>query len=270
MPLPVGFDTWEHLQQTLMSLQNRMITEEFRGIEDHDDISVPRSSLKAACWLRDADTTTITLLKLFLFHSIIKGNELLPIYAIPVAKFKSEAVAYKPQCFLKFVSDPNDDNMHERGVLEAEISFRLMWENTSVSQIKSLALKIHSELATPPYVWKKGVDILSYRDVKRGYELRLYVPSFQIGEAVVKKILNIQNHPFELEFCNYSESKSTFPVNPGTKVVLGKTQKKIRRRPIGNVTFYSADFDWGDLNEPIRLVGPLGRRRRGSPELLYK
>ena len=82
MPLPTGFDTWEHLQQTLMSLQNRMITKEFRDIEDHDDISIPRSSLKAACWIRDADTATITLLKLFLFHGIVKSGDFDEIYAL--------------------------------------------------------------------------------------------------------------------------------------------------------------------------------------------
>mgnify|MGYP007080401962 CR=1 FL=1 len=70
MPLPVNFSEWEHFQGLLMSLQNRIVKKEFSDVPHEDgqtvntwgDITVPRSSLKVGCWLKDSDTTIITIL----------------------------------------------------------------------------------------------------------------------------------------------------------------------------------------------------------------
>ncbi|MCL1474420.1 hypothetical protein [Argonema antarcticum] len=225
-----------------------------------DDILTGPASVKTACKIKDSDSAPIIGNRILLFQMYVGNAKAMqaPLYGLPVSKFKSEAVAYQPQILLKFVAyDSEDEPNHEKGILDTQISFRLKWSESEVteSRIKSVANNIYSIFATPLYKWKKGVEIFSYRDIKNGYELRIYCYSQAEGEQVCKQVLKIQNHTFNPDFVNESKSRKSFPANPGTRFVLGETKKKIRQRPIGTVRFHYAQFDWAELSEPILLVG---------------
>lgn len=259
---PRGND-WKFVQSWLMSsaTHNGQVAKHFSDVGEADDFrQSSRAACRKACLITAGDSAIVALHKRLNFHFLVLKSDReddIPFYGIPVAKFKSECVAYSPQCLLKFMrADSSDEREHEPGVLEAEISFRLQWEEVTMSKIEALARKIHQVFATPLFTWKKGTHIYSYRDLKKGYELRLYCYTPLEGQRVVKKILEIQGHLFDERYESHSESGATFPVNPGTRTVLGKTVPKIRRRPVGNVKFQFAQFDWGELNQPILLVGP--------------
>lgn len=87
-----------------------------------------------------------------------------------------------------------------------------------------------------------------------GFELKLYAANKAEGVRVIQKIVTLADKQFDSEYINRSVSDRTFPVNPGTETVLGRTQRKKRRRPIGNVTFEFAQFTWHKLTKPIILV----------------
>ena len=63
MPLPDNFSPWEHLQNVLRQVHNRIVKEEFSDITDDDDIVTPRGSLKKACLLDDNDSAEMTVFK---------------------------------------------------------------------------------------------------------------------------------------------------------------------------------------------------------------
>ena len=260
MALPSNFDDWEHLKRQIKLLHNARVSKWFKDNPDDNIMSGP-ASIKTACKIKDSDSAPIIENRILLFQMYVGNAKAMqaPLYGLPVSKFKSEAVAYQPQILLKFVVDDSEDEpTHEKGILDTEISFRLKWSETEVTQsrISSVATKIHQIFATPVFKWKKGVKIFSYRDIPNGYELRLYCFSDEEGERVTKEVLKIQNHVFNPDYVNISNPRGSFPTNPGTHYVLGETKKKIRRRPIGTVRFHYAQFDWANLQEPILLVGP--------------
>lgn len=260
MPLPANFDDWEHLKRQIRLLHNARVSKWFKEHPDDDIITGP-ASVKTACKIKDSDSAPIVENRILLFQMYVGNAKAVqaPLYGLPVSKFKSEAVAYQPQVLLKFVADDSDDEpRHEKGILDAEISFRLKWSESEVTKarIESIANKIYQTFSTPIFKWKKGTEIFSYRDIPNGYELRLYCYTQAEGERVTKEILKIQGHSFDSDYVNESKSRRNFPANPGTRTVMGETVKKIRRRPIGTVRFHYAQFDWANLGGPILLVAP--------------
>ncbi|MFB2921188.1 MULTISPECIES: hypothetical protein [Aerosakkonema] len=272
MPLPRN--EAEHIKRLYLQLHNPRVRRYFKQVPEDDIVQQGKASLKIGCLVRQDDSLIQAIARVLLFEITVGNSSRLqpPMYTLPVAKFKSETVTLKPQINLKFVGETDDENEYERGILDAEISFRLMWEESEITttRLKALAKKIFNEFAKPsPFKWKKGPKIYSYRDLKNGYELRIYAFSHEEGRRVAKKILSIQYHSFEDQGANKSDNEGSFPVNPGTKRVLGKTVKKPRRRPTGEVRFHSAEFNWAEYPEPIKLVGPEANHRGLSPRLLY-
>ena len=68
MPLPIDFSPWEHLQNTIRFAHNQQVRKEFDDIQVDDDITTPRGSLKVASLIDDKDTSTMTLIRMFLYH----------------------------------------------------------------------------------------------------------------------------------------------------------------------------------------------------------
>lgn len=75
MPVPSNISSWEHLQDLFRLYHNKLVREEFSDLGallDDDDINIPRSSLKYGCTLKDDDTSTMTLLRLWLFYVVLR------------------------------------------------------------------------------------------------------------------------------------------------------------------------------------------------------
>lgn len=271
MPLPEKFSEFEHLQDFLRKEHNKAVKLWFKNQKD-DDISTPKAGLKHACLLKDADSASMTIMRLWLFEITVGRAQAIqtPIYGVPVQELQSLG-KYKPQVKLYF-KEPYDDELHKDGTPQSsgEITFRLIDETSqTITRTKAelLARQIKTEFATPVFTWEKGWFKATYLDQEKGYDLRLFVKSQLEGERVIKKVLSIQNHTYEEDNFQFIEHKRTYPVNPGTHRVYGKTVKKFRSRPRVDVKFrYAQLLIWGQMN-PVNLVSVGGRLRSAIEQI---
>ena len=243
---------------------NPRVKRYFSNIDDFEGelLENGRALTRQACLVDSNDTIDIIQFKMWLFNDYIAKSES-SFYAIPVARFHSESNEFKPQLMLYFQGNKEDED-GDTGILSAEISFRLFWEESQVTELrlKSLATEIKARFATPRYQWRKGTEIVTYYKPSDGFELRLYVANKAEGVRVVKDVCRLAERPYDDNCINHSTSNRSFPVNPGTEMVLGKQQKKRRRRAIGEVKFEYAQFSWYKLAKPIILVNSGYRFRR--------
>lgn len=262
-----GFTEWELLQQVLMQVQNRIVREEFSDITQDDDspITTPRAKLKSVCLLKDADSAAVTLNKLMLYYIILrKAQDLqIPVYGIPITEFQ-ETVEFRPQIRLYFLQDldsvPEGDSP-----TTAEISFRLMNETSATiteAELRTIANRIKAEFgAAGGYRWRKGRIKASYRDLQNGYRFILSAFSEAEAKEVITKILSIRNKTPDWDYLTISEAKRNFPVTPGNHLVLGKSRRKPKQRPVAYVRFiYSSAAIWGLPND-VLLYDRTGNRR---------
>lgn len=271
MPLPVNFNEFEHLQDLIRKEHNKAVKNYFKN-QDDDDISTPKAGLKHACLIKDEDSASMTQLRLWLFEVTVGHTQSIqrPVYGIPVTEVQANW-KYRPQVTLKFL-EPYDEETHGKGEsrAEGEISFRLMKETSetiSRPEVEKLALKIKQELARPTaFTWSKGWFKSTYQDFERGYDLRLLVKSKIEAEQVVKKVLSIQEHPFDRDLFQFVEHDRTYPVNPGTHRVYGQTRRKYNKRPRVDVKFRYAQLIIQGLPNAINLVAMPGVRLRSVIE----
>jgi hypothetical protein len=258
MPLPTNFSEWENLQNLIRLEHNKAVRNYFKNQPD-DDVSTPKSRLKHSCLIKDDDTSTMTLIRLWLFEITIGHAQALqtPVYGMPVQEFQVDR-KYKPQIKLYF-KEPWDDEVHSDGTPQsrAEIGFRLMDESSetiSRTKAETLAKAIKSTFAVPIFTWEKGWYKATYLDEEYGYDFRLLVKSKAEGERVIRQVLNIQNHAFNNDYFQYIDHERTYPINPGTHRVYGKQVKKFRQRPRVDVKFsYAQLLIWGRIR-PVNLV----------------
>ncbi|WP_414620321.1 hypothetical protein [Calothrix sp. CCY 0018] len=270
MPLPTQFSEWEHLQDLIRLDHNRAVLRYFKNTPDND-VSTTKSKLKHACVIKDDDTATMTQLRMWLFEVTVGRLQSVqtPIYGIPVTELQQER-KFKPQIKLYF-SEDYDEETQVNGIplAEGEITFRLMnkaSDTISRADAESLARSIKSTFTKPAFTWSKGWFKATYLDSERGYDLRLLVKSKAEAEQVVRQVIGIQNHSFDRDFFQFIEHDRTYPLNPGTHRVYGRTVKKpiIRRRV--DVKFrYAQLLIWGQPN-PINLVASGGSRLRSVIE----
>ena len=266
MPLPEGFDAWEHLQDQVRLAHNKAVQAYFKNQEDND-ISTPKASLKHACLIQDTDTATMTQMRMWLFEVTVGHAASLqtPIYGVPVQELQSE-FKFKPQIKLFFL-EPYDHEVHDNGLPQAkgEITFRLMHESSetiSRSDAERLAKRIKQVFASPPFIWEKGWYKATYSDNTRGYQLKLLVKNKTEAERLIRHILEIQEHAFERDYFQYIEHERTYPINPGTHRVYGRTVKKPVRRRRADVKFqYAQLLIWG-MPHPINLVATANSYKR--------
>ena len=262
MALPEGFSEWENLQDLVRLEHNKAVRTYFKNQED-DNISTPKARLKHTCLMKDGDTSTMTMLRMWLFEITCGHAQALqrPVYGIPWYEIQSERT-FKPQVKLYFL-EPYNINIHEDGTpqAEGEITFRLMNESSetiSRANAETLARAIKNVFATPLFVWNKGKFKCTYFDLERGYELKLLVTSKAEGERIIRAVLDIQDHPFDRDYLQYIDNDRTYPSNPGTHRVYGRTVKKFVRRRTADVKFRHAQLlIWGKQN-PINLVAVSG------------
>ncbi len=257
--------TWEHLQSVIMQVHNRIVREEFSEVSgDDDNISTPRSSLRSACLVRDADSATTVLNRFFLFYVMLrKASDFHPpLYTTPSDGFQ-QLVQFHPQVTMYFREDL--DTIEEGySPLEAEVSFRIVnerYDTITKAELTNLANKIRAEFATGQgYRWRKGRTIVTYRDKRLSYELRLYAASVSEARQVIQKVLSLQGHTLDPSKLKTNDLVEAPPVNPGTHTVLGKTRRKPRTRPVGYVRFLWAEAHVWGVQNAIVLIDRSGRR----------
>jgi hypothetical protein len=263
MNLPSDFNPFEHLQDLIIKVQNKIVKDEFNDLGDDTwtpNITTPRASLRVGCTLKDEDSGTMTLLRLFFFYFILrKAQDLqLPVYGIPITSFQEQR-RFKPQIHLYFLETLTDVETGYSPVA-GEITFRLMTETeTSLTEIKlkSYAQKIKSLFCNPAFKWKKGKNMYTYSDWEKGYQFQLLCWDKTQAKKIIEQVLDIQSHTPSWKFLNESQNEepvTSFPTIPSQKVILGKTRKSPRRRPVATVVFQYAVCHIHGLPNPVCLV----------------
>lgn len=270
MPLPDGFSEWENLQDLVRLEHNKWVRVFFKNQPD-DDISTPKRRLKHTCLMKDTDTATMTLMRVWLFEVTVGRLQSVqtPVYGIPWFDVQSERT-FKPQIKLYFL-EPYNFSIHDNGTpqAEGEITFRLMDETSeTINRTKAelLARNIKNAFATPIFTWNKGKFKFTYTDKNRGYELKLLVTNKAEGERITRAVLDVQNHPFNRDYVQYIDNDRVYSTNPGTHRVYGRTVKKFVRRRTTDIKFrYAQLLVWGQQN-PINLVATSGTRLKSVIE----
>lgn len=270
MSLPKGFSEWENLQDLVRKDHNKSVLSYFKNQPDND-VSSPKARLKHTCLIKDEDTATMTLIRMWLFEVTVGHAQSIqrPVYGIPVTVFQEER-KFKPQVKLHFFESYDEETHKDTPQSEGEITFRLMDKTSeTISRVDAerLAKEIKNVFTRPTvFVWSKGWFKATYLDPDKGYDLRLLVKSKQEGEQVVRKILDIQNHSFDRDYFQFVEHDRTYPLNQGTHRVYGRTVKKPIKRRRADVKFrYAQLLIWGKPN-PINLVASNSSRLRSVIE----
>ena len=258
--------SWEHLQNVLMQVHNRIVRDEFRDVQvDDDNIATPRSSLRSACLVRDSDSATTVLNRFFLFYVMLrKASDMHPaLYTTPVDLYQ-QSVKFQPQVTLYFKEDAEDVDVGFEPIA-AEVSFRIQGETErtiSQSDLRNLANRIRTEFATGNgYRFRKGRISVNYRDKPNGYQLRIQAFSENEGKEVIRKILDIQGDTVDRSKLLITQLDEAPPIVPPTQMIAGKTVRLPRRRPVGWVRFQWAEVHIWGLPHGIILVDRTGRRR---------
>lgn len=265
MTLPEGFDEWEYLQDTLRLWHNKAVSLWFKN-QPPNDISTPKRGLRHACTMKDSDTSTMTLMRMWLFEITAGHAQSLqaPIYGIPVQEYQRES-KFRPQIKLYF-KEAYDFEKHGDGTeqVRGEIGFRIMnktADTISRADAVEYAREIKNEFATPPLIWKKGKYKCTYLDLDNGFDLRILAASKTEGQSTVQSVLKILDKPFNDDNFQYIENTKAFPTNPGTHRVYGRTVKKFRQRPTADVRFTHAQLIIPGQVKPVNLVSVNGRLR---------
>ena len=269
MPLPDSFNSTEFLQDAVRQGFNREVREYFAdlGGEDWDeDISNARGSLRVACTHRDTDNVLETILRLLLFRSLNEENAL-PTVQVFGGTSEAPKRRHKPKIILIFTEDPQDVEPGYSAIT-GEITFRLMDETSeSITNAKltTIANRIKTVFgASNGYRWRKGKKLFSYSDWDNGYQLQLLCTSKTEAQNLVRAVLDIKNDTPQWKCFNTVENESEsekYPVIPERAMILGKSRRLPRYRPVGYVRFrYALAEIWGIPN-PIVLYDRTGTQR---------
>jgi hypothetical protein len=248
MPLPNNFSEFEHLQDQVRRIHNQDVRGYFGGVAD-EDISTARGSLKQACLMKDSDTATMTMMRLWLFEFTAgKGRRLEPAIFDQVETPLAYSVlrTYKPQLRLFFREDIEDVEAGYRRVV-GEIRMRLMDQSTttiSMAEATAYGNKIKTLFGSGGgFVWRRGKEMCTYFEPERGYALKLLSRNESEGKRIVEQVLDIQNHTPDwarFQVSKNDQPSQSFPTIPPRETILGKSVRLPRRRPMCDVRYQYA------------------------------
>lgn len=263
-PLPEDFNEWEHLQNTIRRVHNDAVRDFYRHQPD-DDISTNRASAKHACLMKDHDTSTMTVLRFWLFWVVCRKmrDNFEPYYAVPITEYDSQ-VRYKPQITCFFQEDPIDVEPGYKPVT-GEISVRVMGETSSTlttNKLEALANKVNLAFGQGSgHVWRKGKELYSYGDVGNGFFFKVLARNQADAIEMIQKAIGIVDGTYNSKYLKRNEAvdvNSAYPTVPPTQIILGESQKEPRQRPIADVRFVHAHIKiWGRVKPKI-LVDKTG------------
>ena len=256
--MPVS-KNWANLRSFLRQSYNREVNEWFADEPDPvPDNTTSRKNAKRACLILPKETQSTALLKALTFRFVVQRVHLRPdVYGTPVGRHQ-EVRQFRPQIVLEFLEDELDVE-GGYGRVDGRISFRLMNETSESitrTELTTIANRIKLEFgANNGYKWKKGKDLASYTEREKGYQLQLLVRSKADAKELIGKILDINSDTPDWKYLNYKENDeptNAYPTIPPTNLILGKTRREPRRRPIATVRFqYAYCSLWGEPNSII-------------------
>ncbi len=264
MPLPEDFNEWEHLQNTIRYAHNKAVRDFFSSQADNDIDSI-KGSAKHACLMKDNDTTAMTTLRMWLFWVVCRKmrDNFEPYLGYRIAEEELD-VKGKPLITCFFLQDQEDVEFGFRPV-EGRLSVRLIDENSKTitkAKLETLANRVNAQFgAANGHVWQKGKDIYSYVDKGLGHRHKVLAKNKSDAVTIIRKLLAITQDSYNSKLLrlNAAEDPNTaFPSNPGTQVILGKTHKQARIRPVAKVRFAYAQIKIHGLPKPIILVDKSG------------
>ena len=184
-------------------------------------------------------------------------NKTANIYTIPKADYDASFV-YRPQVTCYFRQDLSAVPAGKVPV-RSQISFRMMGEtgeSLREIEVERLAAAVRRELATAGgYRWTRGKIKVVYNDKPQGYFLQLLASTEAEGIQVIRKILDIQAHPYTDDYVSVATSKKEFPATPPKRMILQKLRTVPRQRPTATVRFTHATLSVWGLPNDIVLVG---------------
>jgi hypothetical protein len=269
MPLPDGFNSFEHLQKTYRERLNKIIVREFNDLGDDTwvpDITTGRGALRVACTHLDTDNAAMTQMRSDLFFMVMrKGSDLHPaIFGLPATHFQ-ETVEFLPQVTLFFREKAADAKAKDRYPIRAEVSYRVMDENLTLADARAIATKIRTQFATTNFYFDKGRTKFSYIDKAKGYQFILACPDEQDARKVIEQVLDLSNHSPEWERLTDTQSGRNFGAKR-TKTILSKVTELPTQRPLGRVHFTHAELAIWGMTRNVILVDTT---RRFKDALIY-
>lgn len=264
-PLPDNFSEWEFLQSTLRQVYNREVNAEFRDLSEEDSIATPRAALRTACRLNDNDSALQTLIRMFFFYFVLRQARDLqrPVYGIPLDDYQS-AHKFAPCVHLYFRQDSSAVPAG-RAPVRARVSYRIRNESSATiteAELRAHALRIRAQFApgSSGWYWTKGKTLVTYKDVENGLNLQLYALNKSEGISVINKVCDCALLPYDPDLVVTHESERSFPANPGSTMILGRSRNRPVMRPTARVRFQRATASIWGLPQDITLVGnPLSR-----------
>lgn len=240
-------------------------TEVMKWFKDAETVTT-RKALRDSLLIQAKESRTSALFKIQYFREFVQQTHLKPaIYGIPTTTYH-EDTKFHPQVELFFAQDKMAVP-EGKTAIQATINFRLMGTTPTTitkAEVNTLAANIKRAfvVADEGYVFTKGKHIVSYADAALGYYLQIYATSKAEGEAVIKKVLDIQNHTYDSEKMSFHSPEKDSINNPsGTIKILGEDEDKTRYRPSANVKFRYAFLKLNGLTRDKVLVDTTGHFR---------
>lgn len=260
----------ELLQSTMRKYLNREIREWFSDVDlDQLDINTPRGALVQSCRHDDDDSFLMTLGRTMLFDSLVRQRFQAALLGggdgIGETSYRTDVRrANRPLLKLFFMEDLNDV-AEDYAPVAGRISVRLMDhdESTITPEIaRTYAQRVKSSFsAGNGFIWRKGKEMCSYSDWRKGYQLQLLVRTRAEGKRIVEQVLDLQNHTPDWEFFEHKVNDAplvAYPTIPGQDRIYGETRRPPRKRPIADVRFQYASLHISGLHSPVTLVDRTG------------
>ncbi len=269
MPLPQNFSPFAHLRSVLIRTHNNDVRAEFSdtGGADWDaNINTGRASLRVACTIRATDSVSVVLIRLFLYFFVLRKVQDLtpPICGLPFSDVSSSR-KFRPKITLEFEQDSWTVEANVRPVT-GRLTITIQNETSqsiTEAKLKQLGRKIETEFGSNQgYIWEKGKNYYSYTDKDKEYQFKFLAKNKTVAKNLIIKVLKIQDDTPDWKYLreNISDNpEASFPNNPGTQQILGKTKNKPRRRPLADVRFQYAVALLAGAGEPIILYDRIRR-----------
>jgi hypothetical protein len=254
----------ERFQNFCQKYINKKVKEHFSDLGDErwqPDFNVDRHFTRWICTHQDKDPLTLTVGRLLVYFFKIQGLLDEPIYAMPCTQlFDSQECL--PQIIINFQESVQSARQHNRSKhpLTAQHYIRLKIDFSSEAEVQQIARKIKAVFATPIFSFDKGRLKYTYRDKSKSYFFVVTTINETEARNVIKKLLAINNDVPDWELLTESRSNKDF-VATRTTQVNGKRYKKPQRRPLGRVSFISAELHVDGLQGNIHLIDLGGRSR---------
>lgn len=250
MAIPSNFNPWEHLQDTLRKIHNKLVREWFREDIVETDINAPESSLKLACLMDDKDTFGMTIIRilLFFFYAGFFYQEIAKnIYGVPSWQFH-DSIEFFPQLVFQF-QEPYTRRLQSKNKnpKRVEVKYRLFINPDSVTEstLETLKSAIDRNFRDNYEIYC-GYDLYVYRDRENKITIQFYANSETNFANLVRKILDVLDsipNLFNYKYSFNSKLIRKVDIKPNERLetitVAGDRIKKYRNQTTGYVKLKS-------------------------------